>query len=235
MRDIQMPLSIGDIEVPEGRREIDPAVVKRLADSIESVGLRHPITVRRKGERYILVAGRHRMEACRKLGREHVPATIVSMTNAEARMWEIAENLHRAELTKLQRAEQIEEWRGLVVQVAPPDQPAERGVRKTAEALGVTREDVRRAESIASIIPEAKEAAEEAGIDDNQSKLLQVAREAPERQVAKVRELVIPKGDEDVAEQQFNALMSAWNRAGADVRQRFREAIDEPVMDRKFG
>lgn len=74
-------------------------------------------------------------------------------------MWEIAENLHRSELTKLQRAEQIEEWRGLVLQLATPSQPAERGVRKTAEALGVDPAEVVRAEKIASITPEAKEAA----------------------------------------------------------------------------
>jgi hypothetical protein len=37
------------------------------------------------------------------------------------RMWETSENLHRAELTKIERAELIEEWRELrVAQVAPP-------------------------------------------------------------------------------------------------------------------
>ena len=237
MRDIQMPLAIDDIIIPPGRREIKSDAVKRLADSIEGVGLRHPITVRKKGEQYILIAGLHRIEAFKRLKREHIPACIVSMTNAEARMWEIAENLHRAELTKLERAEQIEEWRELaakMAQVAPSAHPEERGQRKTAEALGVTREEVQRAEKIAHITDEAKEAAVEAGIDDNQSKLLEVAREAPERQVAKVRELVMPKTDDDVIEQQFNALMSAWNKAGPEARQRFREAVDEPLMDRRY-
>jgi ParB/RepB/Spo0J family partition protein len=234
MREVVMPLSLDEIQIPEGRREVDPAVVKRLADSIDNVGLRHPITVRRKGEGYVLVAGRHRMEACRKLGRDHVQSTIVSMTNAEARMWEIAENLHRAELTKLERAEQIEEWRELVLKVSTPEQPREAGIRKTADELGIDPAAVVHARKIASITPEAKEAAQEAGIDDNQSKLLQVAKEAPERQVAKVIELVTPRDDDDVASQQFNALMSAWNRAGADARRRFREAIDEPLMDRRY-
>lgn len=236
MRDVTMPLAIDDIVVADGRREVDPAVVKRLADSIDNVGLRHPITVRRKGEKYILVAGRHRMEACRKLGREHVQATIVSMTNAEARMWEIAENLHRAELTKLQRSDQIAEWVELVSRNL---QETKREGRPGAQAaasreLGVTEDEVRRSVQIATITAEAKEAAQEAGIDDNQSKLLQVAREAPERQVAKVRELVLPKTDDDVTEQQFTALMSAWNKAGPEARQRFRDAIDEPLMDRRF-
>lgn len=238
MRDVLIPVAIDDVTVPPGRREVEPGVVKRLADSIESIGLKHPITVRRKGEKYILVAGLHRLEAHKKLKLEHIPACIVSMTNAEARMWEIAENLHRAELTKLQRAEQIEEWRELSAEqggkVSHP-QPHEHGVSKAAEALGIDRATVRHAEKIAHISDEAKEAAVEAGIDDNQSKLLQIAKEPPERQAAKVRELVMPKSDRETVEQQVAAVMNAWNKAGPEARKRVRELIDEPVMDRRFG
>jgi ParB family chromosome partitioning protein len=238
MADIIMPLAIDDIAIPSGRREINQAAVKRLADSIDQIGLRHPITVRRFADKYTLVAGLHRIEAHKKLGLEHIPACIVSMSKAEARMWEIAENLHREDLTKLERAEQIEEWRKLAAQLVQQDQHGghnTRGQTATAEALGVSHTEVQRAEKIAHITDEAKEAAVEAGIDDNQSKLLEVAREAPERQVAKVRELALPKTDEDVIEQQVAAVMNAWNRAGPEARQRVRELIDEPVMDRRFG
>jgi ParB-like chromosome segregation protein Spo0J len=183
MREITMPLTIDDIVVPDGRRDVDPAVVKRLADSIENVGLRHPITIRRdrKGSdaKYILIAGRHRIEACKRLGREHVQATIVSMTNAKARMWEIAENLHRAELTVLKRKEQIAEWielkRAQVGQVSG-GRGNKGGISAAAEQLGVTRQEAQRSVRIASITPEAKEAARDAGIDDNQSKLLEIAK-----------------------------------------------------------
>lgn len=37
---------------------------------------------------------------------------------------------------------------------------------------------------------------------------------------------------EDVTDKQFNTLMSAWNNAGADARERFLVEIDTPVMDR---
>jgi ParB/RepB/Spo0J family partition protein len=231
MREVVMPLSLDEIQIPEGRREVDPAVVKRLADSIDNVGLRHPITVRRKGEGYVLVAGRHRMEACRKLGRDHVQATIVSMTNAEARMWEIAENLHRAELTKLERAEQIEEWRELVLKVSTPEQPREAGIRKTADELGIDPAAVVHARKIASITPEAKEAAQEAGIDDNQSKLLQVAKEAPERQVAKVIELKNNYANVKTWRDDFERL---WAKGTLDDHAWAREFIDLPVMDARY-
>jgi hypothetical protein len=42
--------------------------------------------------------------------RRHILATIVKMNNDEARLWEIAENLHRAELSKVERDENIAEW-----------------------------------------------------------------------------------------------------------------------------
>jgi hypothetical protein len=32
------------------------------------------------------------------------------MNNDEARLWEIAENLHRAELSKVERDENVAEW-----------------------------------------------------------------------------------------------------------------------------
>lgn len=236
MREITMPLAIDDIVIADGRREVDPAVVKRLADSIENVGLRHPITVRKKGEQYILVAGRHRIEACRKLGREHVQATIVSMTNAEARMWEIAENLHRAELTKLERAEQIEEWRKLSKELAGvmPQQHGghnQEGVTGAAEALGVDRKTVRKARDIANMTPEAKEAAQDAGIDDNESKLWAVAQEEPERQVAKVYEL---KGV-PLSKNWRDQFQTMWGKGTADDHAWARDYIDKPIMDARHG
>src|SRR5262245_2993159 len=117
-RDISMPIGIDEIVIPQGRRAVTARDVKLLAESINKIGLRHPITVRKKGDGYQLVAGLHRLEAFKKLGLEHIPATICSMTNANARMWEIAENLHRSELTKLERDENVAEWIRLVEQVS---------------------------------------------------------------------------------------------------------------------
>lgn len=202
-RDITMPIAFDDIDVGE-RRELDSKTVKRLAESIDKIGLRHPITVIKRGERYRLVAGLHRMEACRKLGREHVMATIVSMTNADARLWEIAENLHRAELTKLERSNQTEEWRSLtqdeVRKVSAPiggHQPDDMGFRKTAEHLGISEKEVRNAHKIASLSDEAKEAARDLDLDDNQSALLDAAEhDEPAAQVVALRTRAQPKDDE---------------------------------------
>ncbi len=57
-----------------------------------------------------MVAGRHRLEAFRYLGEDRVAAQVVKLSDRDARMWEISENLHRAELTVAQGADQISEY-----------------------------------------------------------------------------------------------------------------------------
>src|SRR5262249_51410374 len=63
------------------------------------------------------------------------------------------------------------------------------GKKTTATELGVSEQAVERAEKIAKITPAAKDAAKEAGIDNNQSKLLKVAAVEPEKQVEAVEQV----------------------------------------------
>jgi hypothetical protein len=78
--------------------------------------------------------------------------------------------------------------------VAGGQQPNDKAINKAARDLGLDRNEVQRAKKIADIAPEAKEAAREAGLDDNQSALLEVAKEKePEQQVAKVEEIATKK------------------------------------------
>jgi ParB-like chromosome segregation protein Spo0J len=251
MGDVSLAIMIDDVVVGNGHREVNAASVKRLADSIDKIGLRHPITVRRRGDKYLLVAGRHRLEACKRLGREHVPALIVSMTNDEARLWEIAENLHRAELSKLERDEQIAEW----IKITERLQVVSGKLRETREGrpgipasvkddLQISEDDARRAVKVASLSEEAKDAAREAGLDDNRSALLEAASKPTvaeqvaaihQRHTAKVIKLADePLNDMEAAEKQVAALMSAWNKAGKAAREEFLLRIEQPVMDRQF-
>ena len=41
-----------------------------------------------------------------------------------------------------------------------------------------------------------------------------------------------PLNDAEATEKQLAALMSAWNRAGPEARERFMETVDTPVFDR---
>lgn len=69
---------IEDIYVPTGRRKtIDPAKVQEIAESVLEEGLQMPIMVRRDGERFVLVEGLQRLEACRSLGEETIVGILV--------------------------------------------------------------------------------------------------------------------------------------------------------------
>lgn len=61
------------IYVPVKRRAtLNPVTVDALAESILQTGLQTPILVRPDGERFVLVEGLHRLEACRKLGEQTI-------------------------------------------------------------------------------------------------------------------------------------------------------------------
>ena len=70
--------AIDDIYVPVKRRKtLKPKTVNEIAESILEVGLRTPILVRRDGERFVLVEGLHRLEACRTLGETTIAGFLV--------------------------------------------------------------------------------------------------------------------------------------------------------------
>ena len=114
------------------------------------------------------------------------------------RLWNCAENAHRADLTVLQQAEHAEEWERLVRerakdgQLAHPGgrQPGDKGISKSAKELGLSREEVRRARLIAAISPEGKAKAVELRLDRKQSALLEIAQQSTEAaQIAKATEI----------------------------------------------
>ncbi len=73
-----VPIKLEQIYVPAKlRATLDPARVAALAEAILAEGLQSPIQVRRDGERFVLVTGLHRLEACRSLGEKTIPALIV--------------------------------------------------------------------------------------------------------------------------------------------------------------
>lgn len=195
------------VEVGRDHRPTDHATVKAIADSMKLVGQLQPIVLydhnggrrRPRFQKHRLIAGRHRLEAARSLGWQWIDAVFVSGDKIDIRLREISENLHRAELTVQERSDQVAEWTELVAQkvkvfqLGPPSggkQPTEKGIRKTARSLGLSKQKVDRAKKIAGITPEAKAAAKDAKLDNNQIALLEVAAAAPEEQVATVHKIV---------------------------------------------
>jgi ParB family transcriptional regulator, chromosome partitioning protein len=105
-------VDVGLISTLGRLRSTDAAQVKALAESIKEVGLLNPITVYRREiirdgqpvEGYGLVAGAHRLEACKILGWQEVPTVAVDLSDDARVIAECDENLCASSLTKSERA-----------------------------------------------------------------------------------------------------------------------------------
>ncbi|MEA2780094.1 MAG: hypothetical protein QOK29_1638 [Rhodospirillaceae bacterium] len=76
MKDQTFPIDA--IYVPAKRRTtLDPEKAQAIAQSILEEGQRTPILVRPDGERYVLVEGLHRLEACKLLGETTIVGLLV--------------------------------------------------------------------------------------------------------------------------------------------------------------
>ncbi|MBA7491543.1 Nucleoid occlusion protein [subsurface metagenome] len=87
---------------------------KNLIESIERDGLLSSIVVRaregKKGE-YELICGSRRLQAFKKLGRKEIPAMIHSLIDKDSVPVALCENIHRKNLTPLERAKA---YRGMI-------------------------------------------------------------------------------------------------------------------------
>lgn len=210
---------IDDVFIGTRHRSLDSSRVESLAESIKAIGLQTPISVYVDGDDHAhLVAGLHRLEAARHLGWERIDANFVKMDDVERELWEIAENLHRVELTKEQRDEHIRRYAELIerrdlqstqnaaIESRRADGRGHRPkgtARKVAEEVGVSVDTVRRALAPEQPKPQSKPAA--------------------------------PLNDIETTDKQVARLMSAWNAAGREAREAFLSLIDKPVMDARYG
>ena len=106
----ELPNELTDaIEVPPRLRNVNPEKVKMLAQSMEQIGLMHPIVVHQPvfDEPFHLIAGAHRLAAAKRLGWEFIDIKMLDTDEITRQLWEIDENLMRSELTPTEEAEHL--------------------------------------------------------------------------------------------------------------------------------
>jgi len=130
---------IAKVIVPAGHRPVIFERVRELADSIKQIGLLSPIVIAWRGEgseECDLVAGRHRLEACRLLGWKRIPAVSRASIPLDEQheespelarllnqLTEVDENLCRAELSALDRGEATAKRKRIYEQLHPETRP----------------------------------------------------------------------------------------------------------------
>ena len=207
MRTLLIPIS--EITVNPGRREALPGDVKELANSITEVGLINPIMV---DQSYTLIAGLHRLEAMKLLGRTEIECTVSDLDGLQVELAEIDENFVRKDLSDDEFRELLLRRKEIYESLHPEakatyDGGAFRGnqhqnvvgenfsattksfVQDTADKLGVSPRTVElQIQTAKNLTPEAKEIIKGAKV--TKSDALKLSRLAPERQTEAASRLV---------------------------------------------
>ena len=80
------------------RKVFKPDALDNLADSIRQHGILQPLSVRRRGNTYELIAGERRLRAAQIAGVTDIPCIIMNMDDRESGMAAMVENLQRQDL-----------------------------------------------------------------------------------------------------------------------------------------
>ena len=101
------------------RQDFDPVALEELAQSIRENGIITPITLRKTGDTYQIIAGERRWRASRLAGLTEIPAIVLDVDENTAYALALIENLQREDLNPMEEAE---------------------GYRRLTQELGLTQE-----------------------------------------------------------------------------------------------
>ena len=114
-------IRLSDIEPNprQPRQDFDPIALEELAQSIRENGVITPITLRKTGDTYQIIAGERRWRASRLAGLTEIPAIVLDVDENTAYALALIENLQREDLNPMEEAE---------------------GYRRLTQELGLTQE-----------------------------------------------------------------------------------------------
>ncbi len=187
-------LNINEVEPnrDQPRKIFNEKALEELAKSIEQNGIIQPILVRPMADgSYQLIAGERRWRAARMAGLTEVPVTIREMSDEEASIFALIENLQREDLNPVEEAEGI---KSLIETYGFTQEEAADKVGKSRTALTNTLRLLKLPSPVLSLLGEGKITAGHArallGLDDENEMLkiaeITVAQELSVRQVEKM-------------------------------------------------
>lgn len=89
------------------RRQFSTEGLQELAQSITAYGILQPLTVRKQGKGYELVAGERRLRAAKLAGLRQVPCLVAQVDEKDAGLLALIENLQRRDLNCFEEATAI--------------------------------------------------------------------------------------------------------------------------------
>ena len=144
-----LPLQKVEPNPLQPRKTFDPEALQTLADSIAEHGIIQPLSVRKVGDYYQIVAGERRWRAARLAGLTEVPVCVLDIDERETMELALVENLQREDLNPIEEAE---------------------GYRTLMEEYGLTQEQA--AEKIGRSRPAVANALRLLALDDELTELV---------------------------------------------------------------
>ena len=86
------------------RKNFDPEALAELSDSIKQNGVLQPILLRKKGQKYEIVAGERRYQAAKMAGLTEIPAVVREISDEDVFKLALIENLQRSDLDPIEEA-----------------------------------------------------------------------------------------------------------------------------------
>jgi len=102
-------IPVGDI-VPnpaQPRKLFDSQALFELSESIARYGIIQPLSVRKNGRQYELVAGERRLRAAKMAGLTEVPCIILELSGEDSSVIALIENIQRRDLDYIEEAEAL--------------------------------------------------------------------------------------------------------------------------------
>lgn len=149
-------LSVNEVEPnrEQPRKEFDEKALSELSKSIEKNGVIQPILVRPvTGGAYQIVAGERRWRAARMAGLQEVPVVIREMSDEDAAVFALIENLQREDLNPVEEAEGI---RSLIEEFGMTQEEAADRVGKSRTAVTNTLRLLKLPQNILSMVAKGK-------------------------------------------------------------------------------
>ena len=149
-------LAIHEIEPnrDQPRKNFNEKALQELAKSIEKNGIIQPLLVRPMSDgSYQLVAGERRWRAAHMAGLHEVPVTIREMTDEEASVFALIENLQREDLNPVEEAEGL---KSLIETYGFTQEEAADRVGKSRVAVTNTLRLLKLPQSVLSLLGEGK-------------------------------------------------------------------------------
>jgi ParB family chromosome partitioning protein len=145
------------IDVPEVRvtNVMSPEVERFLRDSLRSDGVVSPIVVQKRGDRYLLIDGYHRLRALQEMGRLSVPAVVLEGGDRDA----VIRNLS---LSVIRGRPSISQVRDSIVYLY---EECGMGVNDIADRTGLSEKFIDDVLQISELPPEIVDAVDEGRLD----------------------------------------------------------------------